>query len=118
MPPTCDWQDRAHFFAICARVMRRILIEAARARIAHKRGGDALRVTFDEALPSMSRESEFVAIDEALTALSGIDERKARVVELRFFGGLSVEETRTYSAFPSGASIGTGGWPVRGCCGS
>jgi RNA polymerase sigma factor (TIGR02999 family) len=87
------WQDRAHFFAICARIMRHILIEAARARIADKRGGNALRVTFDEALPAMSREAEFVAVDEALNALSAIDERKARIVELRFFGGLSVEET-------------------------
>ena len=87
------WQDRAHFFAICARIMRRILIEAARARMAGKRGGEVLRVTFDEALPAMSRESEFIAVDEALNALAAIDERKARVVELRFFGGLSVEET-------------------------
>jgi len=87
------WQDRAHFFAICARIMRRILIEAARARMAGKRGGEALRVTFDEALPSTSRESEFVALEEALTELAVFDERKARVIELRFFGGLSVGET-------------------------
>ena len=87
------WQDRAHFFAICARIMRRILIEAARARMAGKRGGEALRVTFDEALPATSRESEFVALEEALTELAAFDERKARVIELRFFGGLSVEET-------------------------
>jgi len=87
------WQDRAHFFAICARIMRRILIEAARARMAGKRGGEALRVTFDEALPSTSRESEFVALEEALTELAAFDERKARVIELRFFGGLSVAET-------------------------
>jgi len=87
------WQDRAHFFAICARIMRRILIEAARARMAAKRGGDALRVTFDEALPATSREAEFVALEEALTELSAFDERKARVIELRFFGGLSVAET-------------------------
>jgi RNA polymerase sigma factor (TIGR02999 family) len=87
------WQDRAHFFAICARIMRRILIEAARARMAGKRGGEALRVTFDEALPATSRESEFVALEEALTELAAFDERKARVIELRFFGGLSVGET-------------------------
>jgi RNA polymerase sigma factor (TIGR02999 family) len=87
------WQDRAHFFAICARIMRRILIEAARARMAGKRGGEALRVTFDEGLPATSRESEFVALEEALTELAAFDERKARVIELRFFGGLSVEET-------------------------
>src|SRR4051812_43002868 len=87
------WEDRAHFFAICARIMRRILVEAARARMAEKRGGAALRVTFDDALPALSRGAEFVALEEALNALAQIDERKARVVELRFFGGLSVEET-------------------------
>ena len=87
------WEDRAHFFAICARIMRRILVEAARARMAEKRGGAALRVTFDDALPAITRESEFVALEEALTALAEFDERKAKVIELRFFGGLSVEET-------------------------
>ncbi|MCU1237428.1 MAG: polymerase, sigma-24 subunit, subfamily, partial [Candidatus Solibacter sp.] len=73
--------------------MRRILVEAARARLAQRRGGGALRVTFDEGLPAAARESEFVAIDDALTALAAFDERKARVIELRFFGGLSVAET-------------------------
>ena len=87
------WEDRAHFFAICARIMRRILIEAARARMADKRGGAVLRVTFDEGLPAASRESQFIALEEALTALAAFDERKARVIELRFFGGLSVQET-------------------------
>jgi len=87
------WEDRAHFFGITARIMRRILVEAARARLAGKRGGDALRVTFDEALPATAKDSEFVAIDEALTALAAFDARKARVIELRFFGGLSVQET-------------------------
>jgi RNA polymerase sigma factor (TIGR02999 family) len=87
------WEDRAHFYAICARIMRRILIEAARARLAGKRGGGALRVTFDEALPAVNRESEFVALEEALTALAVFDPRKAEVIELRFFGGLSVQET-------------------------
>ena len=91
--PNVRWQDRAHFFAICARVMRRILIETARARLADKRGGAALHVTFDHALPAVSRESEFIALDDALDALAAVDERKARMVELRFFGGLSVEET-------------------------
>jgi RNA polymerase sigma factor (TIGR02999 family) len=88
-----NWEDRAHFFGISARIMRRILVEAARARLAQRRGGDALRVTFDEGLPAAAREEEFVAIDEALTALAAFDERKARVIELRFFGGLSVQET-------------------------
>ncbi len=86
------WEDRAHFFAICARIMRRILIEAARARVAEKRGGAAVRVTFGDELPVTARDSQFVALEEALTELAKVDERKAKVVELRFFGGLTVEE--------------------------
>ena len=88
-----SWQDRAHFFGICARIMRHVLVEASRARRASKRGGDALRVTFDEALAAPVRDSDLVAVDEALMALAAFDERKARVIELRFFGGLSVKET-------------------------
>ena len=87
------WEDRAHFFGICARIMRRILIDAARARMTEKRGGGALRVTLDAELPVTTREAEILDVDEALQALSAVDERKARVVELRFFGGLSAEET-------------------------
>lgn len=87
------WEDRVHFFGISARIMRQVLVEAARARLAGKRGGDALRVTFDDALPAMAKDSEFIALDDALTALAAFDPRKAKVIELRFFGGLSVEET-------------------------
>ena len=93
------WQDRAHFFAVCAHVMRGILVDAARARRAVKRGGaegvnQATAVNLDEIADLRSdRSSEFVALDEALNELAELDERKARVVELRFFGGLSVEET-------------------------
>jgi RNA polymerase sigma factor (TIGR02999 family) len=93
------WQDRAHFFAVCAHVMRGILVDAARARRAVKRGGaegvnQATAVNVDEIADLRSdRSSEFVALDEALNELAELDERKARVVELRFFGGLSVEET-------------------------
>jgi RNA polymerase sigma-70 factor (ECF subfamily) len=87
------WEDRAHFFAICARIMRRILVEAARARLAQKRGGTVLRVTLDEAVAATTREFEFIALEEALTSLAEFDARKAQVIELRFFGGLSVEET-------------------------
>jgi len=90
---TVHWEHRAHFYGICARLMRQILVEAARARMTEKRGGEALRITFDERLPATTREFQFVALDDALTALAAIDERKARVVELRFFGGLSVKET-------------------------
>ena len=88
------WHDRAHFLAVSARVMRHILVDHARTRRAQKRGGDATQVTFDEALVVTSEpDQDFVALDDALEALATFDERKSRVVELRFFGGLSVEET-------------------------
>ena len=88
------WHDRAHFLAVAARVMRRILVDHARARRAQKRGGPATRVTFDEALVVTNEPREdFLALDDALEALAKFDERKSRVVELRFFGGLTVEET-------------------------
>ena len=89
-----EWHDRAHFLAVAARIMRRILVDYARARGARKRGGGDARVTFDEALVVTAEAREnFVALDDALEALAKFDERKSRVVELRFFGGLSVEET-------------------------
>jgi RNA polymerase sigma factor (TIGR02999 family) len=88
------WQDRAHFLAICARLMRRILIDWARSRHYHKRGGGAVHVSLDEALTlSPTANDEMVALDDALNKLAAKDSRKAQVVELRFFGGLSVEET-------------------------
>ena len=88
------WQDRAHFLAVAARVMRRILVDHARACRAQKRGGPATKVTFDEALVVTNEPREdFVALDDALKDLAAFDERKSRVIELRFFGGLSVEET-------------------------
>jgi len=89
-----DWQDRAHFFALCARQMRRILTDQARARQSHKRGGGVEPVLFDEALMVIpERSTDLVAVDEALNRLAKVDERKSQVVEMRFFGGLSVEET-------------------------
>jgi RNA polymerase sigma-70 factor, ECF subfamily len=89
-----EWQGRAHFLAVAARIMRHILVDHARARGAGKRGGDAARVTFDEALVVTNEVGEdFVRLDDALRALAALDERKSRVVELRFFGGLSVKET-------------------------
>jgi RNA polymerase sigma factor (TIGR02999 family) len=88
------WQNRAHFFAIAAQMMRRILVDHARARHYQKRGGGAQRVSFDEALVvSNERAAEVVALDEALTSLAEFDPRKSQMVELRFFGGLSIEET-------------------------
>ena len=88
------WQDRAHFFAVCARLMRRVLTDFARSRGYLKRGGDSPHVGLDEAL-LISREPapDLVALDDALNALAAIDPRKCQVVELRFFGGLSVDET-------------------------
>lgn len=89
-----DWQSRAHFFALCARQMRRILTDQARARRSHKRGGGAQPVSLDKA-PLVSAEPRFevLAVDGALNALAKVDLRKSQVVELRFFGGMSVEET-------------------------
>jgi RNA polymerase sigma-70 factor, ECF subfamily len=88
------WQDRAHFFGISARLMRRVLVDHARSRGYRKRGGGAERVTLDEGLvPAPEPEVDVVALDRALESLAAVDPRKSRVVELRFFGGLSVEET-------------------------
>ncbi len=89
-----DWQNRVHFLSMAARLMRRTLVDLARARQAEKRGGDLLRVTFDEALvPGLSSDTSVIRLNDALDALAALDERKSRVVEMRFFGGLTVEET-------------------------
>lgn len=89
-----QWRDRAHFFAIAAQLMRRVLVDEARKRRFQKRGGDAIRVTLDDAtVASPPREVDLVALDEALDALARVAPRKCRVVELRFFGGLTIEET-------------------------
>ena len=89
-----DWQNRAHFFALCALQMRRILTDQARARHSHKRGDGARPVSLD-VVPLVAPEpsADVLAVDAALEALAKVDERKSRVVEMRFFGGLSVEET-------------------------
>jgi RNA polymerase sigma-70 factor (ECF subfamily) len=88
------WQDRAHFLAMASRLMRRVLVDIARSKRYQKRGGGATKVAFDEALVG-ARDAgpELVALDDALAALAQFDERKSRVIELRFFGGLSVDET-------------------------
>jgi RNA polymerase sigma-70 factor, ECF subfamily len=88
------WRNRAHFFGIAAQMMRRILVDYARSRRYAKRGGSAHQVSLDEGLiVSEERSAEVVALDDALKALATIDERKSQIVELRFFGGLSIEET-------------------------
>ena len=90
---THAWQNRAHFCAIAAGAMREILVERARARAAAKRGGSRVRVSFDDALSAKESASiDFLALHEAMNRLSALDPKLARIVELRFFGGLSVEE--------------------------
>ena len=92
--PQMRWQNRAHFFAVSAQVMRRVLVDVARAAGSLKRGGDCAQVAFDEALVlSQDQRPDLVALDEALTELAAMDRRKSQVVELRFFGGLTAEET-------------------------
>jgi RNA polymerase sigma-70 factor, ECF subfamily len=94
-----NWEHRAHFFAVSAQIMRRILVDGARARATAKRGGGVARVNLDKialdeiADVSSGRGNELIALDEALEGLAELDPRKARIIELRFFGGLSVEET-------------------------
>ena len=88
-----DWRDRAHFLSLGARLMRRVLVDLARARRSDKRGGDAVHVTLEDAIPGDTRAADVVRLDEALDALAQVDPRKGRVIELRFFGGLSAEET-------------------------
>ena len=88
------WQNRAHFFAIAAQLMRRILVDHARGRDAAKRGGKDLTLTLDDAMAAFAgRDVNLMALDEALTRLAEIDPRQSRVVELRYFSGLSIEET-------------------------
>ena len=88
-----DWQNRAHFFAVCAQVMRHILIDHARAHARDKRGGGAVKVSLNDALVvADDQASHFIALDEALRRLESLDPQKGKIVELRYFGGLSVEE--------------------------
>ena len=88
------WQDRAHFFAVCARLMRRVLTDFARSRGYLKRGGDSPHVALDQALlVNLEPPADLIALDDGLNALASFDPRKSEVVELRFFGGLSVDET-------------------------
>ena len=91
-----SWQNRAHFYAVAASMMRRVLIDHARTRATEKRGGASVRLSLEDVqAPLEQRASDLVALDEALQQLAKIDERKARVVEMRFFGGLSEEEIAT-----------------------
>ena len=88
------WKDRAHFYAVCAQMMRRILVSAARKRTAEKRGGAAVAIELNDSIDSAPMpDSRLIALDDSMNALGAFDPRKARVVELRFFGGLSANET-------------------------
>ena len=88
-----SWEGRHHFFSVAARMMRRVLIDYARSRRAAKRGGGEKHLSLDEGRISLERSSELIALDDALQALARFDPRKSQVVELRFFGGLTIEET-------------------------
>ena len=118
-----QWQNRAHFFAMASRLMRRILVDAARAKGYQKRGAGGPKVSLDEAIAAADTPSQdFVALDDALNALEAVDPRKCKVVEMRFFGGMSVEET----AEALHLSVGTvkrdwrlaKAWLARELCGS
>lgn len=89
-----EWQNRAHFFAVCAQVMRHVLIDHARAHARDKRGGGAIQVSLDEAAALAGQPAQhFLALDEALRFLESVDPQKSKIVELRYFGGLSIDET-------------------------
>ena len=105
-----NWQDQAHFFHLAATIMRQVLVDHARTKLAAKRGGNHVRVEFDDSLQySDSKSSGLVALDDALQALAAFDERKAKTLELRYFGGLNVEET----AEVLGTSVATVGRDTR-----
>lgn len=88
-----EYRDRTHFFAVAAAVMRNILVDYARARNSEKRGGRSRQVPIEEDHPAFSRPAELLALDDALNSLARVDQRKARILELRYFAGLNVEET-------------------------
>jgi len=111
-----DWQNRAHFFALCARQMRRILTDQARERQSHKRGGGAQPISLDAApMVSAKPQPEVLAIDDALKALAKVDSRKSQVVELRFFGGLTSRKLLRFSRFRQIRWCVTGNGRGPGC---
>jgi RNA polymerase sigma-70 factor, ECF subfamily len=114
-----QWQDRTHFFAMAARTMRRILVDSARARGNQRRGGDVVKLSFeDEAVADPYRQQDLIFLDEALGRLAAVHRRPANVVELRFFGGLRLDETAAaLDRRPIGLSA-TAGSRGCGCCAS
>ena len=114
-----EWHERAQFFAMVAQMMRRILVDAARARGAHKRGGTAIKLDLDEtALLSSRPDRSILALDEALTAFSQVAPRQAKVVELRYFGGLTEEEVVAALKISPRTIRRDWAWPRLGYCGS
>jgi len=112
-----QWQNRAHFFALCARLMRRILVDFARPRHYAKRGGGAQAIPLDQSVVvSPQNSKDLVAVDDALKALAQVDDRKAQVVELRFFGGPTEEKAAEVLKVPPRQFAATGNWPRFGCC--
>jgi RNA polymerase sigma factor (TIGR02999 family) len=110
-----SWQDRAHFFALCARAMRQILVDHARSRASAKRGGGEVALELDEGLiAGKSPEANLLEADDALTRLAKLDPRKTQVVEMRYFGGLRVEETARPSKFHPKQCGATGRWLKHG----
>ena len=110
-----QWQNRAHFFGIAAQLMRRILVDYARSRNYLKHGGEALQVSVDEtAIVSEERAAEVLALDDVLKGLAEFDIRKSNIVELRFFGGLSIDETAEVLGVSPGQLCVTGPWQRRG----
>ena len=106
-----QWQNRAHFFGVSATLMRHILVQFAREQQAAKRGGQAIQVSLSEAVSDSTRHNpDIVALDDALTTLEKLDPRQARIVELRFFGGLSLEETAEVFRYRSAPCAAHGGW--------
>ena len=113
---TIQCENRTHFLALCAQMIRRILVDHARRRRSAKRGGDGLRVPLDDVLVEVeARGIEVVALDSALQLLAQIDGRKSRLVELRYFGGLSVEETAEVLGVSTEQPNEIGKWPGHGC---
>ena len=104
-----DWEDRAHFFGYAARTMRAIIVDYARRRGARKRGGGLTRLSFDDSdLPVEAQAEMIVAVDEALTQLADVNQRLSRIVECRFFGGMSIEEMAAAPASRTARFAGTG----------
>ena len=116
---TPEWECRAHFYGVAAHLMRQILVDHARRHRSQKRGGGVAPVPLDEVFAfAPGKSDDVLALDDALTRLAAVDERKCRIIELRYFAGFSVEKRRGHSTSPSARSGVNSGWPRRGCIAS